>query len=90
MTVAHIPGFPRIGAKRELKSAVEAYWKGDLPRSGLVGARPQAPHQRHWALQRAAGLDYVTVSVSPGTTTCSTRSPTWAACPGASASTRLH
>ncbi len=27
MTIAHNLGFPRIGAQRELKKAVEAYWK---------------------------------------------------------------
>ena len=29
MTVIHNLGFPRIGAKRELKFAQEAYWKGE-------------------------------------------------------------
>ena len=28
MTKIHNLGFPRIGAKRELKFALEAYWKG--------------------------------------------------------------
>ena len=27
MTVAHVLGVPRVGANRELKFAVEAYWK---------------------------------------------------------------
>ncbi|MBP5789189.1 MAG: hypothetical protein J6W29_03035, partial [Neisseriaceae bacterium] len=25
----HISGFPRVGAKRELKFCVEKYWKGE-------------------------------------------------------------
>lgn len=60
MTVAHILGFPRIGARRELKFAVENYWKGGLDRAALheVGA---SLRQRHWALQAEAGLDFVTV-----------------------------
>ena len=28
MALAHNLGFPRIGADRELKKALEAYWKG--------------------------------------------------------------
>lgn len=56
----HIPGFPRIGAQRELKFALERHWAGALPADGLeaVGRDLRA---RHWALQRAAGLDWVTV-----------------------------
>src|SRR5882672_1004827 len=60
MAIAHILGFPRIGAGRELKSALEAYWKEELPESGLLEAG-RGLRKRHWALQRAAGLDYVTV-----------------------------
>ncbi|GJJ04999.1 5-methyltetrahydropteroyltriglutamate--homocysteine methyltransferase [Duganella rhizosphaerae] len=57
---SHIPGFPRIGAARELKFALEANWRGDLPDAELeaVGRELRA---RHWALQQQAGLDFVTV-----------------------------
>ncbi len=57
---AHILGFPRIGADRELKKAVEAYWSGksDLATLERAGASLRA---RHWAQQAEAGLDYVTV-----------------------------
>ncbi|MYM97206.1 5-methyltetrahydropteroyltriglutamate--homocysteine S-methyltransferase, partial [Rugamonas sp. FT81W] len=57
---SHVPGFPRIGAARELKFALEANWRGELPDAGLeaVGRDLRA---RHWALQRQAGLDFVTV-----------------------------
>ncbi|PPE73447.1 5-methyltetrahydropteroyltriglutamate--homocysteine S-methyltransferase [Solimonas fluminis] len=60
MSHAHILGFPRIGARRELKTAVEAHWKGQLDEAGLraVGRELRG---RHWALQQAAGLDCVTV-----------------------------
>jgi 5-methyltetrahydropteroyltriglutamate--homocysteine methyltransferase len=56
----HIPGFPRIGAARELKQALESYWRGASTAAELeaVGAQLRA---RHWALQRDAGLDFVTV-----------------------------
>lgn len=35
MTVIHNLGFPRIGRKRELKFALESYWKGDSSERGL-------------------------------------------------------
>jgi len=60
MAIAHVPGFPRIGAGRELKSALEAYWKKELPESGLLEAGREL-RRRNWSLQHAAGLDYVTV-----------------------------
>mgnify|MGYP000323623314 FL=1 len=60
MSVAHILGFPRIGVRRELKSAVEAHWKGALTQGELERATAEL-RARHWALQRQAGLDYVTV-----------------------------
>jgi len=60
MCAAHILGFPRIGARRELKTAVESYWKGKTTLAELqtVGRDLRA---RHWTLQQRAGLDYVTV-----------------------------
>ncbi|MGD9606207.1 MAG: 5-methyltetrahydropteroyltriglutamate--homocysteine S-methyltransferase [Leucobacter sp.] len=33
---ATILGYPRIGRRRELKRAVEAYWKGDIDRAALL------------------------------------------------------
>ncbi|MDX1805198.1 MAG: 5-methyltetrahydropteroyltriglutamate--homocysteine S-methyltransferase [Alcanivorax sp.] len=60
MTTLHNLGFPRIGARRELKQALEAYWVGDLQQSELehVG---QSLRQRHWAQQAAAGLSLMPV-----------------------------
>ncbi|MBV6320600.1 5-methyltetrahydropteroyltriglutamate--homocysteine S-methyltransferase [Duganella violaceipulchra] len=57
---SHVPGFPRIGAARELKFALEANWRGELPDAELetVGRELRA---RHWGLQQQAGLDFVTV-----------------------------
>jgi len=60
MTIAHILGFPRIGASRELKTALEAYWKGDLARTELLAIGGKL-RQRHWRCQRDAGLDFVSV-----------------------------
>jgi 5-methyltetrahydropteroyltriglutamate--homocysteine methyltransferase len=55
----HILGFPRIGAARELKFALERHWRGEQ-RSGPGSDGPQL-RARHWAQQRDAGLDFVTV-----------------------------
>ena len=60
MALAHTLGFPRIGADRELKKALEAYWKGDLTEDGLraVGRELRAAH---WQLQKDAGIDLLPV-----------------------------
>jgi 5-methyltetrahydropteroyltriglutamate--homocysteine methyltransferase len=60
MPLAHILGFPRIGSRRELKVALEAYWEGALNETALRDTGREL-RQRHWALQKAAGLDFVTV-----------------------------
>ncbi|GAB4058711.1 5-methyltetrahydropteroyltriglutamate--homocysteine S-methyltransferase [Uliginosibacterium sediminicola] len=56
MAITHSLGFPRIGAQRELKFALEAYWQGKSSAAELraVGTRLR---QQHWAAQ--AGLDLV-------------------------------
>ncbi|MGY4829076.1 5-methyltetrahydropteroyltriglutamate--homocysteine S-methyltransferase [Sphaerotilaceae bacterium SBD11-9] len=58
MTTTHNLGFPRIGAKRELKFALESYWKGEASRDELkaTGARLR---RRHWKNQ--SKLDFVPV-----------------------------
>ena len=57
---SHILGLPRMGARRELKSALEAYWKGALTEEGLEAvARTMRAENR--ARQRDAGLDWITV-----------------------------
>ena len=60
MTVIHTLGFPRIGAARELKFALERYWRGETGAAALEQTGREL-RRRHWALQRAAGLDFVTV-----------------------------
>ena len=60
MTQTHILGFPRIGAQRELKFALEAFWRGDISEADLCQTGVQL-RERHWALQREAGLGFVTV-----------------------------
>jgi 5-methyltetrahydropteroyltriglutamate--homocysteine methyltransferase len=63
MSTAHILGFPRIGAQRELKFALERYWRDDMPADGAaaLGEGGRALRAAHWRMQREAGLTYVTV-----------------------------
>ena len=56
----HIPGFPRIGVRRELKAALEARWRGELSPEGLAAAGREL-RLRHWDIQRRAGLSLVAV-----------------------------
>ena len=51
-------GFPRIGANRELKWAVEAYWAGKIDRRELL-RRAAEIRRANWALQRDAGVALV-------------------------------
>jgi 5-methyltetrahydropteroyltriglutamate--homocysteine methyltransferase len=58
MVTTHNLGFPRIGAKRELKFAQEHYWKGQSSCDELKSLGAQL-RQRHWENQ--SGLDQVPV-----------------------------
>ena len=60
MARAHVLGVPRIGPQRELKSALEAYWRGDIDEAALQSVA-SAIRQANWQRQHAAGLDFVTV-----------------------------
>ncbi|WP_151637297.1 5-methyltetrahydropteroyltriglutamate--homocysteine S-methyltransferase [Noviherbaspirillum aerium] len=60
MAQAHIPGFSRIGAQRELKFALEGFWRGSIDEATLRDTG-RLLRTRHWTLQAQAGLDWVTV-----------------------------
>lgn len=55
MVTTHNLGFPRIGARRELKFALESYWKGQSSRDALT-ALGATLRQRHWEQQSALDL----------------------------------
>jgi 5-methyltetrahydropteroyltriglutamate--homocysteine methyltransferase len=61
MALSTIPGFPRIGANRELKWALEGYWAGKRPAADLERTAREV-RAANWAVQRAAGLDLVPVN----------------------------
>ncbi len=55
---ATVYGFPRMGAHRELKLAIESYWAGKVTAAGLRETAAQL-RQRHWELMTKAGLSSV-------------------------------
>jgi 5-methyltetrahydropteroyltriglutamate--homocysteine methyltransferase len=56
----HIGGFPRLGAQRELKFALEAFWCGESDAHALQSVA-RAIRMENWQRQHAAGLDFITV-----------------------------
>jgi 5-methyltetrahydropteroyltriglutamate--homocysteine methyltransferase len=60
MTTLHTLGFPRMGAQRELKFALEKHWRAEASEAELLAVAATL-RTRHWQQQKAAGLDYVTV-----------------------------
>ena len=54
----HSLGHPRIGERRELKQALEAFWQGSLDREGLEAVARDL-RRRHWFAQRDAGIDLI-------------------------------
>ena len=60
MNTFHLSGYPRVGAKRELKFAVEAFWKGAKSEAELRQTAADI-RQKNWATQIAAGADLLPV-----------------------------
>ncbi len=61
MVLATNLGFPRVGAKRELKFATESFWKGDITEAELLQTGADL-RRHHWFMQRDAGLDHIPVN----------------------------
>ncbi len=55
-------GYPRIGKNREMKRALEAYWKGALDRDTLLETFLEVMHEG-WRAQAAAGIDLIGVGM---------------------------
>jgi 5-methyltetrahydropteroyltriglutamate--homocysteine methyltransferase len=58
MAIASNLGFPRIGAARELKKALESYWSGKLSESDLL-ATGKSLRQKNWTLQKDLGVGHI-------------------------------
>lgn len=51
-------GFPRVGPKRELKKAVEAFWKKEVSLEELQ-AEAKRIRAENWTFQKEQGLDHI-------------------------------
>ncbi|OAQ15625.1 5-methyltetrahydropteroyltriglutamate--homocysteine methyltransferase [Bibersteinia trehalosi Y31] len=60
MTISHILGFPRVGAKRELKFAEERYWRGEIAEQDLLDLA-KALREKNWQHQTSSNVDFVAV-----------------------------
>ena len=58
MLKTYVTGFPRIGEKRELKFALEAYWAGKSEFSTLQDVAKEL-RARHFEYQKAHGIDVI-------------------------------
>ena len=61
MATTHTLGYPRIGERRELKHATEAYWRGELSEADLHQAGADI-RRTNWRKQQEAGIDLVPVN----------------------------
>lgn len=67
MTIlTHTLGFPRVGLRRELKSARELL-AGNTTREALLAVGREL-RARHWEQQKQAGIDLLPVGDFAGTT----------------------
>jgi len=57
---AHVLGFPRMGINRELKWALERFWRGDTGEAELLAVADELK-RRHWTVQADAGMDLLPV-----------------------------
>jgi 5-methyltetrahydropteroyltriglutamate--homocysteine methyltransferase len=58
MAIAANLGFPRIGARRELKRAIEDFWTGNIDPDELRSTA-QELRRRHWQLQQSLGVEHI-------------------------------
>jgi len=54
----NVLGYPRIGEKRELKKANEAFWEGNLTEEELLAVAENI-RVHNWTLQKEAGIDLI-------------------------------
>lgn len=58
VVLSNVSGFPRIGARRELKFATERYWAGKVPAQELEEAA-RSIRDENWRFMREAGIDLI-------------------------------
>ncbi|MDO6685170.1 MULTISPECIES: 5-methyltetrahydropteroyltriglutamate--homocysteine S-methyltransferase [unclassified Agarivorans] len=60
MSITHVLGYPRIGKQRELKFALESYWRGESSQQQLLEVG-KTIRQQNWQAQQDSGQAWVTV-----------------------------
>jgi 5-methyltetrahydropteroyltriglutamate--homocysteine methyltransferase len=58
MAISSNLGFPRMGAHRELKQALEAFWLGKTDERELFSVG-QVQRANHWVLQKRIGIEHI-------------------------------
>lgn len=58
MPIAANLGFPRIGPDRELKKALEAFWKGESSADDMLTVA-KGIREQNWQRQQAAGIQHI-------------------------------
>src|SRR5258705_552280 len=56
--LTHNLGFPRIGARRELKKTLETFWAGKSTEADLQ-ATARTIRRQNWLLQKSLGIDLI-------------------------------
>lgn len=56
--ITHNLGYPRIGAKRELKFALEDYWSGKISQDTLL-LKAKELRKEHWLIQQQKGIELI-------------------------------
>ena len=54
----NIVGFPRIGEKRELKKAIEGFFKGSISEEDLL-EQGKKLREKHWLYQKSQDIDFI-------------------------------
>ncbi len=58
MALSNVAGFPRIGPKRELKFALEGYWRGEASEEELLAVAKRI-RLENWRGMQEAGIDLI-------------------------------
>ena len=58
MAIATNLGFPRIGAKREMKRSVESFWADKIGPKELESTAKRL-RREHWKLQQDIGIEHI-------------------------------
>ncbi|KAG1791201.1 uncharacterized protein HD556DRAFT_1241039 [Suillus plorans] len=70
MVLLSVLGFPRIGANREVKKAVEVNWTGNLSAEELIKAASDVK-KSSWSSLKERGVDLIPRLASPSRSTVS-------------------